>query len=113
MQGAINGFLHLYTGQGAIAVGSISALYETDYVVSHYHDPGHALAKTMDSNLTMAELCVKATGSSGGSADSMHVFGRGQTFFEVSYVIVGPQMPVAMGLVLAISYRKGDHVVTS
>ena len=112
MQGASNGFLHLYTGQGAVAVGSISVLCETDYVVSHYHDPGHALAKVMDPNLTMAEFCMKATGSSGGSA--FHAYLRPWTdIFCGGYVIVGPQMAVAVGLVLAISYRKGDRVVTS
>ena len=66
MQGKIKGFLHLYTGQEAVAVGSISALRDTDYVVSHYRDHGHALIKGMDPGRAMAELCGKATGSSGG-----------------------------------------------
>ena len=66
MQRKIGGFLHLYIGQEAVAVGAISALNEADYVVSHYRDHGHALARGMDPNAVMAELYGKATGSSAG-----------------------------------------------
>ena len=66
MQGKIRGFLHLYIGQEAVAVGAIPALREDDYVVSHYRDHGHALARGMDPKAIMAELMGKATGCSGG-----------------------------------------------
>ena len=68
MQGKIRGFLHLYIGEEAIAVGAISALRPDDYVIGHYRDHGHAIAKGMDPKIAMAELCGKATGSSGGKA---------------------------------------------
>ena len=62
MQGKIRGFLHLYIGQEAVAVGAIPALNPDDYIVSHYRDHGHALARGMDPNVVMAELCGKGDG---------------------------------------------------
>ena len=56
MAGKIRGFLHLYIGQEAVAVGAISALRSDDYIITHYRDHGHALARGMDPNIVMAEL---------------------------------------------------------
>ncbi|HNM78835.1 MAG TPA: thiamine pyrophosphate-dependent enzyme [Tepidiformaceae bacterium] len=66
-KGKIRGFLHLYTGQEACAVGMMAALAEHDKIVTHYRDHGHALARGLDPNRVMAELCGKATGVSGGA----------------------------------------------
>ncbi len=110
MQGAIRGFLHLYTGQEAIAVGAISALRPDDHVIGHYRDHGHALARGMDPRAVMAELCGKATGSSGGRGGSMHLFDA-ELKFMGGYAIVGGQLPVATGLALASKYRSEDSAV--
>ena len=110
MQGKIRGFLHLYIGQEAIAVGSISALREDDYIVSHYREHGHALARGMDPKVVMAELLGKATGSSGGKGGSMHLYDVSKGFMG-GYAIVGAQMPIAVGLALAIKYRREDRAV--
>ena len=110
MQGRIRGFLHLYIGEEAIAVGSISALDEQDYVVSHYRDHGHALMKGMEPKVVMAELCGKATGSSGGKGGSMHLFDASKNFMG-GYAIVGGQLPIATGLALASKYRDDGRVV--
>ena len=110
MQGKIRGFLHLYIGEEAIAVGSISALNDDDYVVSHYRDHGHALVKGMDPKVIMAELFGKATGSSGGRGGSMHLFDASKNFMG-GYAIVGGQLPVAVGIALAIKYKHEDRVV--
>ncbi len=110
MQGRIRGFLHLYIGEEAIAVGSISALDAQDYVVSHYRDHGHALMKGMDPKVVMAELCGKATGSSGGKGGSMHLFDASKNFMG-GYAIVGGQLPIATGLALASKYRDDGRVV--
>ncbi len=110
MQGKIRGFLHLYTGEEAIASGAISALGELDYVVSHYRDHGHALCKGMDPKTAMAELCGKATGSSGGRGGSMHLFDPTRRFMG-GYAIVAGQMPIAVGLGLALKYKHEDGVV--
>ena len=110
MQGKIRGFLHLYTGEEAIAVGAIPAVGENDFVISHYRDHGHALVRGMDPKQVMAELCGKATGSSGGRGGSMHLFDASRNFMG-GYAIVGAQLPIAVGLALAIRYRNEDGVV--
>src|SRR5688572_17349506 len=73
-QGKIGGFLHLYIGQEAVAVGSIAALKPEDYVVTTYRDHGVALAKGMSAKALMAELFGKATGCSKGLGGWMHLF---------------------------------------
>ena len=88
MLGKIRGFLHLYIGEEAIAVGSISALEDRDYIVTHYRDHGHALARGMDPNGIMAELFGKATGCSKGKGGSMHLFDA-EKHFMGGYAIVG------------------------
>ena len=110
MQGKIRGFLHLYIGQEAVAIGAVPLLNVDDYVVSHYRDHGHALARGMDPKVVMAELCGKATGSSGGKGGSMHLFDASRNFMG-GYAIVGGQLPIAVGLALAIKYRKQKRVV--
>ncbi len=109
MQGKIRGFLHLYIGEEAIAVGAISALRPDDYVIGHYRDHGHAIAKGMDPKVAMAELCGKASGSSGGKGGSMHLFDSERNFMG-GHAIVGGQMPIAAGLALASKYRKEDRI---
>ena len=110
MQGKIRGFLHLYIGEEAIAVGAISALRDDDYVITHYRDHGHALARGLDPKVVMAELMGKATGCSGGKGGSMHLFDVSKGFMG-GHAIVGGQMPIAVGLALAIKYRHEDRVV--
>src|SRR5437868_12206567 len=64
--GKIGGFCHLYIGQEAVAVGSIAALRDDDYVMGSYREHGHALARGVSARAVMAELFGKATGCSGG-----------------------------------------------
>lgn len=109
MQGKIRGFLHLYIGEEAIAVGVMSALSADDYVIGHYRDHGHALAKGMSPRTAMAELCGKATGSSGGKGGSMHLFDAERRFMG-GHAIVGGQMPIAAGLALASKYKEEDAI---
>ena len=107
--GKIRGFLHLYIGEEAIAVGSISALEDRDYIVTHYRDHGHALARGMDSKGVMAELFGKATGSSKGKGGSMHLFDAEKNFMG-GYAIVGGQLPLAVGLALGAKFKGEDSV---
>ena len=106
----IKGFLHLYIGQEAVAVGAISALRSDDDVITSYRDHGHALAKGLDPKSVMAELYGKATGVSGGKGGSMHLFDVSKRFWG-GHAIVGGQMPLAAGLALAIKTRDEDRVV--
>ena len=110
VQGRIRGFLHLYIGEEAVGVGAISVLNDDDYVVSHYRDHGHALAKGLDPSAVMAELMGKAAGVSGGRGGSMHLFDVSRCFMG-GYAIVGGQLPVATGLGLAISHLRQDRAV--
>ncbi len=110
MQSHIRGFLHLYIGEEAIAVGAVSTLGPDDYVIGHYRDHGHALARGMDPNVAMAELCGKATGSSGGKGGSMHLFDAKLNFMG-GHAIVAGQIPIAVGLALAIQHKGENGVV--
>ncbi len=110
MQGKIRGFLHLYIGEEAIASGAISVLRSDDYIVTHYRDHGHALARGLDPNGVMAELMGKATGCSGGKGGSMHLFDVSKGFMG-GYAIVAGQLPIAVGIAMAIKYRREDRVV--
>ncbi len=109
-QGKISGFLHLYIGEEAIAVGAMSALRDDDYVITHYRDHGHALARGLDPKKVMAELMGKVTGTSGGKGGSMHLFDVSKGFMG-GHAIVGGQMPIAVGLALAVKYKQQDRAV--
>ncbi len=106
-KGLIRGFLHLYIGQEATGVGAVSSLREDDYIVSHYRDHGHALARGMDVNRVMAELFGRATGTSKGKGGSMHLFDVAKRFMG-GHAIVAGQLPLAAGLALAQQYQKTD-----
>ncbi len=106
-RGLIRGFLHLYIGQEATGVGAISALRDDDYIVSHYRDHGHAIARGLDINRTMAELFGRSTGLSKGKGGSMHLFDVAKSFMG-GHAIVGAQMPLAAGLALSQQYNKTD-----
>ncbi len=109
-RGNIGGFLHLYIGEEAVAVGVISPLRDDDKIVTHYRDHGHALARGMDTAACMAELFGKATGVSGGKGGSMHFFDVEKGFMG-GHAIVGGQLPLAVGLAFANRYRGEDSLV--
>ncbi|MCY4654696.1 MAG: pyruvate dehydrogenase (acetyl-transferring) E1 component subunit alpha [Dehalococcoidia bacterium] len=110
MQGLIRGFLHLYIGEEAVAVGAIGLLEPQDYIITHYRDHGHALARGMDPKACMAELCGRATGSSGGKGGSMHLFDANLHFMG-GHAIVGGQMPIGVGMGLGIKMKQQNGVV--
>jgi pyruvate dehydrogenase E1 component alpha subunit len=99
-QGKIRGFLHLYIGEEAVAVGAMQALTADDGVVATYREHGHALARGMPAGAMMAEMYGKANGCSRGRGGSMHLFDAGRRFFG-GYAIVGGGLPIAVGLALA------------
>src|SRR5438034_6314018 len=107
--GKIGGFCHLYIGQEAVAVGSLSALRDDDYVISSYREHGQALARGVPAKAIMAELFGKATGCSKGKGGSMHLFDAERRFMG-GHGIVGGHVPLAAGLGFAIRYRGGDQV---
>lgn len=108
--GKIGGFLHLYIGEEAIAVGAIDAMEKRDHVVTHYRDHGYAIALGTDPRLLMAELFGRATGVAGGRGGSMH-FADPERNFWGGYAIVAGHLPIAAGLALASQYLEQDYVV--
>ncbi|MBI4401831.1 MAG: pyruvate dehydrogenase (acetyl-transferring) E1 component subunit alpha [Nitrospirae bacterium] len=106
----IAGFLHLYIGEEAIAVGAIAAIRPDDYVISAYRDHGHCLARGSDPGRVMAELFGKATGLCKGKGGSMHLIDARRNFMG-GYAIVGGHLPLATGLAFAAQYRKRGQVV--
>jgi pyruvate dehydrogenase E1 component alpha subunit len=107
--GKIGGFCHLYIGQEAVAVGSLSALREDDYAISSYREHGQALVRGIPPRTVMAELFGKATGCSKGKGGSMHLFDAGRRFMG-GHGIVGGHIPLAAGIAFAIKYQGGDQV---
>jgi pyruvate dehydrogenase E1 component alpha subunit len=105
----IGGYLHLYSGEEAIAVGIINALREDDCFLGHYRDHAYALARGTEPGVVMAEICGKATGCSKGKGGSMHICDAARGFYG-GYGIVGGNVPIALGLGWAIKYRGGDQV---
>ena len=106
----IAGFLHLYIGQEAVAVGTTAALSRDDYVISAYREHGHCLARGSDPGQVMAELFGKATGLCKGRGGSMHLVDAQRNFMG-GYAIVGGHLPLATGLAFAIQYQKRNAVV--
>lgn len=98
--GKIRGFLHLYIGEEAVAVGAMQALTDQDRIVSTYREHGHALARGMPMGPVMAEMYGKANGCSRGRGGSMHLFDISRRFYG-GYAIVGGGLPIAVGLALA------------
>ena len=109
-QGKIGGFLHLYIGQEAVAVGSIAARQEGDHVITAYRDHGHALAVGTDAKGVMAEMFGKVTGVSKGKGGSMHLVNIDQRFWG-GYAVVGGHLPLATGIALAEQYKGTDNAV--
>jgi pyruvate dehydrogenase E1 component alpha subunit len=108
--GKIGGFLHLYIGEEAVAVGAIHALRQQDHLVTHYRDHGYALAIGASAGAVMAELFGKAGGTTMGRGGSMHLTHVERQFWG-GYAIVSGHMPIATGIGLALQYQEQDAVV--
>jgi pyruvate dehydrogenase E1 component alpha subunit len=96
----IRGFMHLYNGEEAVAVGVMQALTPADAVVTTYREHGHALARGISAGAIMAEMYGKQEGCSRGRGGSMHLFDVTTRFYGGN-AIVGGALPVAVGLALA------------
>ncbi len=109
--GEIHGFVHLYIGEEAVAVGVNQALTPGDAIVSTYREHGHALVRGIPLDAVMAEMYGKTTGCSGGRGGSMHLFDA-KTRFYGGNAIVGGGLPLAVGVALADKMR-GESRVTA
>jgi pyruvate dehydrogenase E1 component alpha subunit len=105
----IRGFLHLYIGEEAVAVGVMQALRPQDAVVATYREHGHALAKGVSAEAIMAEMYGKQEGCSRGRGGSMHLYDEAVRFYGGN-AIVGGGLPLAVGLALADKLQGRDNV---
>ena len=105
----IRGFLHLYIGEEAVAVGVLQSIRPEDAVVSTYREHGHALVRGMPARSIMAEMFGRQEGCSRGRGGSMHLFDRATRFYGGN-AIVGGGLPLAVGLALADKMQKRPNV---
>ena len=96
----IRGFLHLYIGEEAVAVGVMAALTAEDAVVATYREHGQALARGMSAGAIMAEMYGKVAGCCRGRGGSMHLFDAALRFYGGNAIVAGG-LPLAVGLALA------------
>ncbi len=104
----IGGFLHVYIGQEAVAVGTIAAVTERDPIITAYRDHANALARGTEARYCMAEMMGKVGGCAKGKGGSMHMFDRERNMFG-GHGIVGAQCPLGAGLAFATKYE--DEVI--
>lgn len=110
MERKIGGFLHLYSGQEAVATGVLEmARCGHDYVITGYRDHIHAIKAGAPAREVMAELYGKETGSSRGRGGSMHIFDPTVNFMG-GYALVGQPFPLAAGLAMACKVKKTDQI---
>ena len=108
-QEKIRGFLHLYIGEEAIAVGVCQSLQKDDRMVCTYREHGHALARGLSMEEVMAEMYGKTNGCSGGRGGSMHLFSAAHNFYGGNAIVAGG-LPLAVGLALADKKLKRNRV---
>lgn len=105
----IRGFLHLYIGEEAIAVGVMQTLTPDDAVVATYREHGHALVRGVSARSIMAEMYGKQEGCSGGRGGSMHLFDKATRFYGGN-AIVGGGLPLSLGIALADKLQHRSRV---
>jgi 2-oxoisovalerate dehydrogenase E1 component len=110
--GKLPGFLHLYIGEEATAVGVCAHLTNADWITSTHRGHGHALAKGVAPKVLMAELNGKASGCCGGRGGSMHLYDRDCGLFGTNG-LVGGGIPSAVGAAIGAKIKKTDHVTVA
>ncbi len=107
--GKIRGFLHLYIGEEAVAIGIMAVLGAEDRIIATYREHGHALARGVSPGAIMAEMFGKSNGCSRGRGGSMHLFDAKKNFYGGN-AIVGGGLPMTVGLALADKMQKRPFV---
>ncbi|OPX01755.1 thiamine pyrophosphate-dependent dehydrogenase E1 component subunit alpha [Geobacillus proteiniphilus] len=108
-RGVLPGFVHLYAGEEAVAVGVCAHLTEKDYITSTHRGHGHCIAKECDVNGMMAEIYGKATGLCKGKGGSMHIADVSKGMLGANG-IVGGGFPLAVGAGLTAKLKKTGSV---
>ncbi|ACP45087.1 dehydrogenase E1 component [Sulfolobus islandicus Y.G.57.14] len=110
--GKIPGFVHLYVGEEAVAVGVMSTLRDDDYITSTHRGHGHCIAKGLDVKRMLAEIMGKKTGVCKGKGGSMHIFDYSKGMLGANG-IVGGGAPHAVGAALAFKLKGLDRVAAA
>src|SRR3954463_1585002 len=108
--GKIGGYLHLYSGQEAVATGLLAFYQDSDRIITAYRDHAHALLLGAHPNEVMAELYGKGTGLVKGKGGSMHLFDVENGLWG-GYGIVGGHIPLGVGMAYALRYEGTDGIV--
>jgi pyruvate dehydrogenase E1 component alpha subunit len=109
-RGKIGGYLHVYIGQEAVAMGFLDAFREGDKAITAYRDHAHALLLGSDPKAVMAELYGKGTGLVKGKGGSMHLFNADEGMMG-GYGIVGGHIPLGVGMAYALAYQETGNIV--
>ncbi|MDR1726908.1 MAG: thiamine pyrophosphate-dependent dehydrogenase E1 component subunit alpha [Acidobacteriota bacterium] len=112
LDGKLGGFLHLYSGEEAVAAGVCSELAQTDCICSTHRGHGHIIAKGGDVRKMMAELYGRDGGYSQGKSGSMHIADIAAGIIGANG-IVGACIPIAVGVGFALRYKKTDAVAVA
>jgi acetoin:2,6-dichlorophenolindophenol oxidoreductase subunit alpha len=110
--GKLGGFLHLYTGQEAVAVGVCAHLGDGDFVASTHRGHGHCIAKGVDVAGMLAELFGRATGTCKGKGGSMHIADMDRGMLGANG-IVGAGIPLATGAALTCKLKRTGGVAVA
>ncbi|GCC50376.1 pyruvate dehydrogenase (acetyl-transferring) E1 component subunit alpha [Chryseotalea sanaruensis] len=105
----IRGFLHLYVGEEAVAVGIMHALNPGDNLLCTYREHGQALVRGLDPGVIMAEMYGKQEGCCKGRGGSMHLFDVSRKFFGGNAIVAG-HLPMAVGMALADKKMKNNQI---
>lgn len=105
----IRGFLHLYVGEEAVAVGVINTLSADDNILCTYREHGHALSRGIDAGMIMAEMYGKQEGCSRGRGGSMHLFDAKTKFYGGNAIVAG-HLAMAVGMALASKKQKKNNI---
>jgi len=111
-EGRVHGTMHLSIGQEASAVGAVSALLPTDYMLSTHRGHGHTIAKGADIRRMLAELLGRDTGYCHGLGGSMHTADVASRHLGANGIVAGG-LPIAVGVALALQMKRLAHVVLS
>src|SRR6266702_5977177 len=106
--GKLPGFVHLYIGEEAVAVGACSVLRDGDRITSTHRGHGHLIAKGADVERMMAELFGRRSGYCKGKGGSMHIFDFSLGILGANG-IVGGGIPIATGSALAANLKGSDE----
>ncbi|MFW5924193.1 MAG: thiamine pyrophosphate-dependent dehydrogenase E1 component subunit alpha [Halanaeroarchaeum sp.] len=110
--GEIPGFVHLYIGEEAVAVGATTAIEDDDYLTSTHRGHGHSIAKGLDPKRMMAELFGSTEGYCNGKGGSMHIADVDENMLGANG-IVGAGPPIATGAAWSAQYHDEDRIAIS